>query len=37
MELIYSHRSLYSRGVQVKQSFLICNTFQAVYEDPVIM
>ena len=37
MELIHLHRSLYSRDVQVKQSFVICNTFQAVYEDSVII
>ena len=35
--MIHSHQSLYSGGVHVKQSFLICNTFQAVYEDTVIM
>ena len=35
--MIRSHESLYSKGVQVKQSFLICNTFQAAYEASVIM
>ena len=35
--MIHSHLSICSRGVHVKESFLICNTFQAVYEDSVIM
>ena len=26
-----------NRDIHVKQSFLICNTFQAVYEDSVII
>ena len=30
-----SHQSLYSGGVHVKQSFPICITFKAVYEDSV--
>ena len=33
----FIHISLYSGGVHVKQSFLICNTFQAAYVDSVIM
>ena len=37
VELIRSHENLYSKGVHVKQSFLIWNTFQAVYGDSVIM
>ena len=37
IEFIHSHQSLYGGGVHVKQSFLMCNTFQAVYEDSVIM
>ena len=36
-ELIHSYQSLYSGGVHVKQSFPICNTFQATYKNSVIM
>ena len=35
--MIHSHQSIYSGGAHVKQSFFICNTFQAVYEDSIIM
>ena len=35
--LVVMNNVLYSEGVHVKQSFLICNTFQVVYKDSVIM
>ena len=35
--MIHSRQSLYSQSIHIKQSFLICNTFEAAYEDLVIM
>ena len=35
--MIHLHQSLYRGDVHIKQSLLISNTFQAVYEDSVIM
>ena len=34
--MIHSHQSLYSGGVHAKKIF-ICKTFQAAYEDSVIV